>query len=696
MPLFEYRNFLFATAMKTKKPTTPTVFVRCATTLTMAVAFATTSAAQQAEVADLSLEDLLKIDVTTVSRKTQQLQDVAAAVFVITAEDVRRSGVTSIPEALRMVPGVQVARIANNRWAVSARGFNGRFGNKLQVLMDGRSLYAPMFAGVIWEAQDTLLEDVERIEVIRGPGAAMWGANAVNGVINIITRKARDTQGSLVSAGIGTEERGFAAFRYGSTIGEDGHYRIYGKALARNEGQDAYGNSGNDDLRSKRVGYRLDQRLSGSARLTVLGDAYDTQSGDRWLAPSLVSPFVDIQNHTQINQGFNLLGRHEWQLEDGSEATLQAYFDQARVAVPGFVDEHRSTIDLDFQHRQLFGNGHDFIWGVAYRESHDKIASSGMALIDPTRRTSRLLSAFAQDEITLVPERFKLILGAKLEHNSATGFEPQPNARIVWTPTPTDAWWAAVSRAVRTPSRAERDTQLDLQVIPPFSTGNPTPFPVLVRNVPRDDHALQSEKLTAFEVGYRSQLAGQLSLDIAAFHNRYRDLRAVEQVTPQFNLLPTPHVVQAVMPNNTLRARAHGLEVALDWQPQTWWRIQPSYTYMHLHSRATGAPAEDALAESFEGSAPRHQLSVRSLMSIGSGHQFDAWIRHVSALAASNVPAYTTLDLRYGWRPRRGFELSLVAQNVLDRRHPEFLADNLPSQRLEVERGYYVKATWQF
>lgn len=665
-------------------------------------AFGSTLAATPPEALDLSLEELLQVDVMTASRKAQRLQDVAAAVFVITREDIERSGATSIPEALRMAPGVQVARLANNRWAVSTRGFNGRFANKLLVLMDGRSLYSPLFSGVLWEAEDTLLEDIDRIEVIRGPGAAMWGANAVNGVINIITRKARDTQGNLLVAGAGTEERAFGALRHGGTAG-DGHYRVWGKAFAREESVNLAGGRGNDDWGSGRIGFRGDWPLATGNHLTLSGAAYSTRTGDRWNLPDVTSSQgfqpTDMQ---QNNKGVHVLGRHEWMFADGSEAAFQVYVDHAQVEIERVFNEWRTTADLDFQHRTRFGDQHDVIWGLGYRHSHDRISSQWIIGVLPETRNFSLLSAFVHDEIALLPDTLRLMLGARLEHNSFTGFEPQPNVRLMWTPTPVQALWGAVSRAVRTPSRAERDAEVQLFVTPAGAAGNPSPLPVLTRNMPRDDHELAVEKVTAFELGYRRQFGANLSLDVAAFHNRYDDLRSAGLGTQQLVLSAAPYIVQNLTPNNSVKARTHGVELVFDWHAAPWWRIQPSYTYLHVSSSpTTDDPVDRANARSIEDSAPRHQLSLRSSMSLSGRQQLDFWVRHAGGLGsadagASAIPAYTTLDVRYAWRPIEGLELSLVGQNLLDARHPEFVPDLLPSETLQVERGVYFKTKWQF
>ena len=666
--------------------------------LALLMSLAVPAGATEAVPADLSLEELLKVEVQTASRKSQRLQDVAAAVFVITREDIERSGATSLPEALRLAPGVQVARLANNRWAVSARGFNGRFANKLLVLMDGRSIYSPLFSGVMWEMEDTLLEDIDRIEVIRGPGAALWGANAVNGVINIITRHTRDTRGTLVVAGAGSEERGFTALRHGATVG-DGTLRVWAKAFDRDTSVNLAGQEANDDWRAARLGFRGDWSLGADRRLTVSGSAHGGPTGDRWNFASLTSPTGTApMNVDQKGSGAHLLVRHEWLPADGSASTLQAYVDRTQLEVVGVVAEQRTTIDIDFQRRRPPGGPHDLIWGLSHRQTQDRIDSSSSIAILPARQRSSLTSAFVHDEITLQPETLRLVLGARLEHNDFTGLEPQPNARVMWTPTPQQALWASASRAVRTPSRAEQDARVDLSVMP----AGPASPPVLLRNVPAALDGLQAETVTALELGYRHRFDPQVALDVALFRNRYRHLRGGLTGAQRLETTPFPYVVQEITPSNVARGVTTGVEVALDWHPTRWWRLQAGASVFDASLESTVAdPIAVGSAVSLAASAPRHQLSMRSSMSLEGRQQLDFWVRHVARLDATGpgtagVPAYTTLDLRYAWRVLPGLELSLVAQNLLDSRHTEFVPDLLPSETVAIQRGWYAKAKWQF
>lgn len=662
--------------------------LQMAVALAAGLSFSPLSSGGEPDLLSLSLEDLLNVQITSVSRKAQRLTDSAAAAFVLTNEDIRRSGATSVPEALRMVPGLDVARLGSNRWAVSSRGFNGRFANKLLVLVDGRSIYSKLFSGVFWEAEDVMLEDIDRIEVIRGPGAALWGANAVNGVINIITRKARATQGSLIAAHAGSEERGGVVVRHGGQVDDDAYYRVWAKTSLQDQSVDAAGQKANDLSHATRAGFRLDKDTGNGGNVSLIGNAYDVSVGETLRQPNLLPPYVTPVEFEQKNTGVNLLGRREWTLADGSQAQLQAYVDHAALRAYSVVNEKHTTVDVDFQHHFQIDAGQDLIWGLGYRWAEDSIDTDWVLLdISPRAQTSHLVSAFVHDEITLVPGQWKLMLGSKLEHNSYTGLEAQPNVRLSWTPTATDTLWAAMSRGVRTPSRGERDSRIDQSVIPPGV------LPVLVRILPNQN--LGSEKLLAYELGYRAQPSPRLSLDVAAFYNRYKDLRGVTGQGVSFAFFPA-YLVSQAMTDNTITADTHGLEVSADWHVKDWWRLQASYTYLHMSASRNSDPANNAVAESLEGSNPQNQLSLRSSMNLSGNQQFDVWVRHVSRLPAIDIPAYAAVDVRYAWRARKGLELSLVGQNLFDSRHPEFVSDNMPTRNVEIQRGVYAKAVWQF
>jgi iron complex outermembrane recepter protein len=691
----------FSGLQKMSKRSTKYLALRAAVHVALAaliVNAAHAAAPVAAEASDLSLEELLKVEVTTASRKSQQVNDIAAAVFVITRDDLARSGATTIPEALRTAPGVTVARMAANRYAVSVRGFNGRFANKLLVLIDGRSIYSPLFSGVLWEFEDTFLEDVERIEVIRGPGGALWGANAVNAVINIITRKARDTQGGLMVAGTGTSEHAFGAARYGGAL-ENGHYRLWAQANSQEPSVDKQGNTANDAARTTRAGFRSDFTLRGGNRLTASGAAYEVDSNDRWWLPSLVSPLGFVPTKLkESGKGAHLLARHEWALSGNAEAALQAYVNHTELRVPGQISEDRTTFDIDFQ-RRLIGTTHDLIWGLGYRNSRDSTGSTGTYMLRPQNATFSLTNAFIQDDWTLVPERFRVIGGLRLEHNNFTGLEPQPNARFIWTPSAEQSVWGAVSRAIRTPSRGERDAEADVAVTP---ASGPVPA-ILTRRLPTVEGQAKAEVIETAELGYRMKLSPTLSVDVAAFRSNYDKLRSTSLGTQQVVLArPQPYVVQNINSDSTVKATSRGFELSGDWQLAPWWRLQANYVYLDINaiSRKADAAAEES-ARSLERTDPRHRASIRSSMTLAKRHQIDVWLRYVSDAVGTpagggGVPAYTELDFRYGWRVNSMLDVSFGGQNLLKRRHAEFIPDLLPSEPLDIERSFYVKTKWQF
>ncbi len=687
--------------------TTP--FKRTALILLLAAALPALNAHAAEEndgsLAELGLEDLMKVQVLTASRKAQSLHDTAAAVFVVTGEEIQRSGALTIPDALRMVPGVQVAQISNNKWVVTARGFGGRFSNKLQVLVDGRSLYSPLFSGVLWEDQDIMLEDIQRIEVIRGPGAAMWGANAVNGVINIITKKARDTQGTLVSLAAGTIVNSAFSVRHGVAIDENTHMRFFAKSKNVGASDAVDGSEGQDTWRNRRAGFRLDRRNSGGGQLMVSGDAYYSDAGDRWSFPTLSAPYMAAENYRQRDNGGSLQVRYEWGLDDGSEMTLQAYGTHNRVGAGTTLAEKRDTFDIDFQHRRQFASGHDVMWGLGYRHTRDRIDASNFAAVPVSQRSNMLWSAFIQDEITLVPERWRLTLGTKLEHNSRFGFEPQPNARLLWTPTLNDSIWMAVSRAVRTPSRAETDFNIRLATIPAGTPGlNPSPFPMVIGPWRVDGQStMEAEKVSVFETGYRRQVNARLSLDGALFVAKNRDLRGGSPGQPFLVMGQQPYLWLPYAANNPTDAITSGVELAADWRPFDHTRVQFAYTHLKMRMNYRGQTVDGS--DNVAGQSPRNQFSLRVGRDFGQGQSLDAWVRRVSALNCwnqasmsginANADAYTSVDVRYAIRLGKQTEISLVGQNLLDKRHVEFFSDYLNSQGVYVGRSGYVKLRWE-
>ncbi|MEC4889918.1 MAG: TonB-dependent receptor [Nitrospira sp.] len=642
-------------------------------------------AADQVDLAELSLEELMDLPVTSVSKREQPFSQSAAALFVLTQEDIRRSGATSIPEALRMVPGLQVAKIDSNKWAISARGFNGRFANKLLVLIDGRTVYTPTFAGVYWDVQDTLLEDIERIEVIRGPGATLWGSNAVNGVINVITKKAKDTQGGLFVGGAGTEERGFTGMRYGAALSDDTHLRVYGKFFARDDQATRTGDPATDRWQQGRAGMRMDHTANNGDAFTLQGDYYSERYRENTTLPILTTPFTQAFDFKALATGGNLLGRWTHKISPTSGLILQAYYDRLELD-NGRQWIKTDTADINFQHHAALGVRQNVIWGLGYRfvnnltdNSSDLLGSS----YNPKTRFFSLWSGFIQDDITLIPQQVTLTLGTKVEHNDFTGFVVQPSIKLRWTPTERQTVWTAVSRAIRTPSVAEDDVRVN----------QPTGRSPLVAVM--GDRGFGNEQMMAYEAGYRNQITPALSLDLATFYNNYKDLRTFEPGPTFTETAPAPsHTVLPLNVSNKLRAETYGIEASLEWRPVEWWRIQPSYTYLYMHLYTDRS--NDTGAGNATGENPAHQISLRSLMSLPHRTEFDLWARYVDRLPGIQIPSYVTLDARLGWKPTARMEISLVGQNLLDPHRPEFRERIVSFTPTEIQRGVYGKVTWRW
>jgi iron complex outermembrane receptor protein len=612
------------------------------------------AAADPAAVKRLSLEQLMEIDVTSVSKRAEPLSAAAAAITVITAEDVRRSGATNLPEALRLATGLEVAQSDGRTWAISARGFNITSANKLLVVIDGRSVYTPLFSGVFWDVQDTFLPDVDRIEVIRGPGATLWGANAVNGVINIITKSARATSGGLAMAGGGRGERAFGGARYGGQTAGGISYRAYGNYVYRDALERASGKSAEDPLRRGQGGFRLDWDRSKADAYTLQGDLYQGLSGEA------------IRTDTELSGG-NVLGRFTRQLDGGGDLRLQAYFDQTHRRTPKFFEERRNTYDLDLQHHFNATPRQEVVWGVGYRVTSDEVGNSAAVAFLPSHRTQTLVNVFAQDEITLRPERLHLTLGSKVEHNDYTGFEVQPSIRLAYTPSSHQTLWGAVSRAVRTPTRLDTDVR--------FYIG---PFVLL-----RGDTGFRSESVVAYELGWRLAPRRDLTFDVATFYNDYGRLRSEELTRGNLPIFLA----------NKLKAETYGGEVSANYQMLPWWRWYAGYSY--LHKRFSLEPGStDATGGAAEGNDPDRQSWLRTSLDLPGRIELDAWLRHVDMLPAPNVPAYTELDLRLGFRWTARLDLSLAGRNLLHAHHPEFGSPG--PTREEVPRSVFGRIEWHF
>jgi iron complex outermembrane receptor protein len=642
----------------------------------------------------LKIEDLLEAEVTSVSKKSEKLSDATAAVFVITAEDIRRSGARTIAEALRMAPGIQVSRFDANKWAVSSRGFNDTFSNKLLVLMDGRSVYTPLFSGVFWDVQDTMIEDIDRIEIIRGPGATLWGANAVNGVINVITKSAQQTQGALVAAGTGTREAYNAAVRYGDRLGADGAWRMYAKGFDRGPYVNADGGDADDQWDALRGGFRMDLDATARDAVTVQGDIYSGREDQTLDLPGTLTALpAGPQKYSADFSGANLLARWRRAYGDSSNFAVQFYYDRTHRN-QAVIEEDRDTVDLDLQHRFAVAPNQELVWGLGYRFSRDNLHNGERVAMVPDSRSDQLFSAFVQNEITLQPDTWWLTLGSKFEHNDYSGFEIQPSMRLRWKPELQQTVWAAVSRAVRTPSRSDHDLRSNRTpetVALPFPPFTATYQPAIL-----GDDKFNSEELIAYEVGYRWQPEPRISIDVAAFYNQYDNLRTVEPdpngAYPESDPMP-PHTVIPAYIDNKMEGTTYGLEWAATWHPLSYWKLTAGYTWLQMNLRKAD-DSGDTTAEKQSGYSPVHQIQLRSCLDLSHGWSFDSALYYVDELRDLNVPAYTRVDLRIGWQPKPDWEFSLSLENLLDDRHPEFaeLTDIVPS---EIPRQIYAQVTWR-
>jgi iron complex outermembrane receptor protein len=646
--------------------------------------------AQEQDLTQLSLEDLMNTKVTSISKKEQSLSRAAAAIFVITAEDVRRSGATSIPDLLRMVPGLDVAQINANSWAISARGFNHQFSDKLLVLIDGRTVYTPLFAGVYWDVQDVPLEDIERIEVIRGPGATVWGANAVNGVINIITKSAADTQGGLLVAGGGTQDLALGTAQYGGKIGKDASYRVFTKYLDHNHFSDLTGQDGEDGWHLSHAGFRTDASLSQKDSLTVEGDLYGGSEGANYgHIVSIAPPVNENLDGTEELSGGNILSRWNHAFSRRSDTTLQFYFDRYERDGP-VISDNRGTFDLDFQHHLALGYRHDLIWGADYRYSSDYTEGTIDRAWVPAGRALQLFSTFAQDEIVLKPDRVFLTVGTKLENNYYSGWDLDPSARVAWTPSKQHSFWAAVSRADRTPDRRNEDADINIAAFP-----GPGGVPALLTLLGNPNE--ESEHVVAYEAGYRAQPAGPFSIDVATFFNTYTDLATTEPGSPFLVANPAPaHLVFPLVWGNLMHGTTYGIEVSANWKVNDRWTLSPGHTLlqMHLHTDATSQDTT-TLADT-EGSSPRHQAQLRSHLKLPGRFVWDVSGYFVERLSAQAVPSYTRMDTQVSRQLGERLEFSLVGQNLLQDHHLESHDDLTSVNPTQMKRSAYAKIVWRF
>lgn len=623
---------------------------------------------------DLPLEQLLEMRVLSVSKKDEPLAQAPVAIYLVTSEDIQRSGVTNIPDALRMVPGVQVARADANSWAISIRGFNSTLANKLLVLIDGRSIYNPVFGGTLWEAHELMLEDIERIEVIRGPGSTIWGANAVNGVINIITKHSSNTRGNLASVLYGNEEQGTISTRHGGQMGSNGSYRIYAKAFQRDASHRRIGGDTYDGWDGWRTGFRADWE----DRFTLQGDAYRTDSQQKRVDYSLTAPFMPIKEQNIRYEGINLLGRWAETRTNLSHFSVQAYIDWAKRDEPfNFIDD-RTTYDLDAQYNFATRGIHEFIIGGGLRFLSDDKQGNRNVEFSPQKRRDEVYSFFVQDKIALKPDTWFLTLGSKFEHNNFSGYETQPNIRLQWHPNAQQTFWSAISRAVRTPTAIEEDLTSTLGTAPN------------ARIAIEPNNNFQPEELIAYEVGYRQQINPRLSIDLSSFYNDYQNLMTTSVQTPRVvtNNIDPLHVFIPIQFTNNMQGTTRGFELATQWSATETMKITLTYSYLDLK-----LDAETAAQKTAELLYPRHQAGLALFYNMGNQWTLDTSATYVDQLATTD--SYIRWTLNLSKQLGKNVRFNLTGENLGDSQHQEF-GSTSDINAGEIERSIFAKLSWQF
>ena len=628
---------------------------------------------------DSSLQDLLDIEVTTVSRRSENIMTAPAAIYVLTGDDLRRRGIVSLPEALRLVPGLFVASIDGNKWVVSSRGMAGRYTNKLLVQIDGRSVYIPSYSGVYWDMQDLFIADIDRIEVIRGPGATLWGANAVNGVINIITKSAEETQDGHFQVAAGNQLTGDVGLRYGGALGEESYGRVYIKGSRFQDNSLVAGGSAEDEWESSSIGFRLDGQYDTRNAWVLQGDVQENNGGE--IISTLWQPapvFIQQQvKDTFTSKAWNLLGRWEYLHSEGGRSTLQAYWDHTKRQ-ESYLDQQHDTLDIDFQSELGFAEQHHFVYGFGYRKIWADYRNSYQIGIYPDSQTFELISGFAQAEFELLPDILELTIGSKVEHNDFTGTEVQPSLRFMWSPITGHSLWTSVARAVRTPSVIENSSEVISTTLPSLL-------------ILKGNDEMSAEILMAYELGYRYYSNPHFTLDLSLFYNDYDDYLSYSLVSPS-----------EIQFQNRTQGQTHGFELATTWQARPWWQLKASYSLVHVNMQAEDSLFEASSETAVEGSAAENQLLIQSSMNLSDQWELDAWVRYMdqvhspsSANPLSSIDDYVSLNARVSWKPSDSTTLSVTGNNLLESKHQEYEGE-IFSSPTEIERSVFVQLQWQF
>ena len=665
----------------------------------------TTAPAATKDLMDMDLDSLANVKVTSVSKKAEKATDAAAAVYVVTQDDIHRAGAQRLTEALRLVPGLEVAQIDALNYAVSARGFNNQYANKLLVLVDGRTVYSPSFSGTYWEQIDTVMDDIDRIEVIRGPGATVWGANAVNGVINIMTKSAKDTVGGLVSVGTGTETRADVAARYGAKVSESTYGRVYAsyvdkydlKLTAPNAPVPGYGYNGHDNWNMVHGGFRIDSDIDKDATLSLSSDIYGGDEHEFFALPAYApTNAAGAFNTPHVGRdgvfGASFLTKFERKLSDTSEYSIQGYFNRDERDTHSFTDVVQS-FDVGGQYSFALGDRNSFVSGIGYRLVTGDFENTPQFAINPAKANYQLFSAFIQDDIDVVKDRLKLTLGSKLEHNDFSGFEVEPSVRLSFKITENQTVWGAVSRAVRTPSLIDNGLVLDISSFP-VPTGPASVVPGRA-TINYTAHSVSSEELTAYEIGYRIQPTKKILVDIATFYNVYDGL-TTSRSQNSFSFAPVPNFVSTTTEFNGANAESYGTELSVTYQALETWRIHLNYTYTQIEEHQRTLVPINELSD--EGSSPAHQFSLRNSFDLPHNVQLDGTLRYVDSWGTPTalVPSYVTADARIGWKATSRLEFSIVGRNLFQSKHLEGYASSVVYGNYEIPRSVFGKISYSF
>ena len=623
------------------------------------------------DLTQMSIEDLMDIEVSVVAKKSEKLSDAAAAVYVLTGDEIKKSGVRTIPDALRLVPGMHVANIDGSTWAVTARGFNSGFSNKLLVMIDGRSVYSPLLSNIWWDTQDIIIDNIDRIEVIRGPGATLWGANAVNGVVNIITKKPESTQQAILSLGAGSYERSTGNITYNCPIGDNGALRVYGKYFDRDNYSVPPGNDYSDQWDMGRGGFQFNQILTISTEFNIQADFYQGEANSNYSLPSLDPPYRTMLFDKTELYGGNVLAKFHNTRDGGGQHSIQFYTDYASRD-DDWHNLKRLSFDIDYQHSFGINRKINIVWGGGYRLYSDDMREGLYTWLDPSKSKYWQANCFFQVDRAVIPEVLELTIGAKAEYHKLSDYEFLPNIRVLWHPAKKHTIWASAARAVRTPSRAEREGGIFLTSIPPLSSGNPEAIPIKVQFDGQENS--KNEILYAYEMGYRIAMHRNLTIDLATFYNKYKDLLGTlpsfpiaDENYPEYLLLP-------LLITNMGSIDTYGFELAIATSPVRNTSIKFSYSYIN-NSERINAVQESGHLDAFEQIGPRHKFTLITNSNIGQAVNIGAVLRYVDEIRSLMIEDYLTADLKLSWRIIPQLEIALSGLDLLEKEHVEYISE---------------------